>query len=201
MQNETPFQIALIIALVPFLVVRTYYRIKTRTFSKESFPKDNRVMLIILLIILILSFIIMIIWLIKSSWMEWASFSLPGWLRWIGMFLSLGAAALLFWVHLVLGKSYSPKLEIKGQHKLVTTGPYSWVRHPMYAAIFFWTLGLALIISNWTTIFLPLAFALFIILRMPKEEQMMIDKFGEEYESYMKKTGRIIPKFTMSKDK
>lgn len=105
MQNETPFQIALIIALVPFLAVRIYYRIKTRTFSKDSFPKDNRVMLIILLLILILSFIIMVIWLINSDLMRWSSFSLPGWIRWSGSVLSLAASAWLAWVHNVLGKT------------------------------------------------------------------------------------------------
>ncbi len=200
MQNETPFQIALIIALAPFLVVRTYYRIKTRTFSKESFPKDSRVMLKILLFILVLTFVVMIMWLINSDLMRWASFSLPGWIRWGGMILSLAATSLLFSVHQILGKSYSPKLEIKEKHNLVTTGPYRYVRHPMYSAIFCWTLGLALIISNWTTIFLPLAFALYVILRLPKEEMMMIDKFGGEYKSYMNRTGRIIPNF-FRKDK
>lgn len=53
---------------------------------------------------------------------------------------------------------------------------------------------MALIIANWTILILPLAFAIFVILRMPKEEQMMIDKFGERFKSYMNKTGMIIPK-------
>ena len=90
--------------------------------------------------------------------MVWSAVSLPAWIRWAGFVLALAAAALLTWTHHVLGKNYSPKLEIREQHRLITTGPYRWVRHPMYGAIFFWTAGVALITAKLDNVFFPFDF-------------------------------------------
>ena len=192
MPNETPFQIALILAVVAFLGVRVYYRQKTGTLHL-ILPQDNRMMLRILLLILLLTLLVMLLWLINPNWLRWSALSLPGWLRWSGLALALIAAALLSWVHHTLGAGYSPALEIQEQHKLITTGPYRRVRHPMYSVIILWLASLSLIMANWLILLAPLAFALFAILRAPNEEKMLVETFGEAYRDYMKKTGRFLP--------
>lgn len=195
MPDETPFRIGLVISLLPFLVVRAYYRVKTRTLGKGSFPQDNKLVLTILLIILVLTFFAILTWLIQPDWIKWSALPLPQWIRWSGVILALASTPLLIWVHHTLGASYSAKLEIKSQHKLITTGPYRWVRHPMYSAIFLWTVGLSLIIANCMTFLAPVAFALFVILRMPDEEQMMVEAYGDLYREHMKQTGRLLPRW------
>ena len=96
--------------------------------------------------------------------------------------------------HRTLGQHYSYALETKSEQKLITTGPYKRVRHPLYSAHNLFNLGMIFL-----TAYIPLiAFAIFGVpltyQRMKDEERMMIEQFGSDYEEYMKTTGRIFPK-------
>ena len=65
----------------------------------------------------------------------------------------------------------------------------------MYAHIWLWVIGQGIILDNWLVlVFGVAAWALLYYLRVPKEEEMLINKFGDEYREYMKTTGRVIPK-------
>jgi protein-S-isoprenylcysteine O-methyltransferase Ste14 len=113
----------------------------------------------------------------------------------------LGAAILalavwLFWrSHADLGRNWSPSLQLREEHELVTEGVYRRIRHPMYASMWLWGVAQALLLQNWIAgwaslvLFLPLY-----LLRVPREEQMMLDEFGEEYRVYINRTGRLVPR-------
>jgi len=80
-------------------------------------------------------------------------------------------------------------------HRLITSGPYNRVRHPMYLGIFVYTIGLILIASD-LLVLLFFGFSIWVnYLRIPDEEQMMIDEFGDEYLEYMKRSGKLLPPF------
>ena len=96
--------------------------------------------------------------------------------------------------HKELGRNWSITLEIREQHKLVCTGPYALVRHPMYTSFLLMGLGQAFLLSNWVVGLAGLiGFAVLFFLRVDKEESMMLENFGSQYRSYMEKTKRIIP--------
>lgn len=108
----------------------------------------------------------------------------------------IGCAAL--WLfhrsHADLGTNWSPTLEVRQGHELVTRGVYARIRHPMYAAIFLIVLAQALLVSN--AVAGPagfVAFALMFLLRFRKEERMMVEKFGQQYLDYAARTKRLIP--------
>jgi len=108
----------------------------------------------------------------------------------------LALAVLLFWrSHTDLGQNWSPSLQIRERHTLVTDGVYRSIRHPMYASIWFWGIAQTLLLQNWIAgwaglvLFLPMY-----VLRVPREEQMMLEQFGEAYRVYMNQTGRVIPR-------
>jgi protein-S-isoprenylcysteine O-methyltransferase Ste14 len=110
---------------------------------------------------------------------------------------ALYAAGLwLFWrSHHDLGANWSPSLEIGAQHTLITRGVYRRVRHPMYAAQWLMGLGQTLLLPNWIAGWSSLASFLPLYLsRVPNEERMMLDHFGEGYREYMAHTGRILPR-------
>lgn len=102
----------------------------------------------------------------------------------------------LFWrSHRDLGRNWSVSLEIREGHEIVNTGVYKRIRHPMYSAIFLVFLAQALLINNWIAGFGGIAaFLLMYIIRVPREEAMMRESFGEEYDDYCWTTGRILPK-------
>lgn len=110
--------------------------------------------------------------------------------------LFLGAAIWLFWrSHRDLGTNWSPLLEINTQQTLVTEGVYRRIRHPMYASQLLWGLAQALLVQNWIAGLGGLmASVLLYLVRVPQEERMMLDHFGNEYRTYCKRTGRIVPR-------
>jgi protein-S-isoprenylcysteine O-methyltransferase Ste14 len=103
----------------------------------------------------------------------------------------------VFWrSHRDLGTNWSPTLEIREQHTLVTHGIYRRIRHPMYLSIWLLVIAQALILQNYIAGFSGLVpFALLYFLRVPKEERMMREEFGKAYDEYLLVTGRILPKF------
>ena len=105
-------------------------------------------------------------------------------------------AVWLFWCsHADLGRNWSPSLQLREGHELVTEGVYRHVRHPMYASEWLWGIAQVLLLQNWVAGWAGLAlFAPLYVLRVPREERMMLDRFGEEYRAYMDRTGRVVPR-------
>ena len=128
--------------------------------------------------------------------LSFADHQLPAWAGWVGTGIFLSAMWLLWRTHHDLGKNWSQTLEIRKGHQLITSGVYRYVRHPMYAAFLLWGLAQPLLLHNWIAGWSHLvAFLPLYILRVPREEQMMREQFGEAYQAYMAETGRVIPRF------
>jgi protein-S-isoprenylcysteine O-methyltransferase Ste14 len=95
------------------------------------------------------------------------------------------------WVH-ALDPS---KFLQRDREALVTSGPYRYVRNPIYLGAFTFIIALALVASNWLLLLPALVIITIIYGQIPKEELMLIDRFGDEYREYMKRTARIVPRF------
>jgi protein-S-isoprenylcysteine O-methyltransferase Ste14 len=96
--------------------------------------------------------------------------------------------------HIELGKNWSISLDLREGHQLVTSGLYRHVRHPMYTSIFLYALGQALVVPNWIVGPANLvAFFVLFAVRVQSEENMMAEKFGDQYRNYLAKTKRLIP--------
>jgi protein-S-isoprenylcysteine O-methyltransferase Ste14 len=78
--------------------------------------------------------------------------------------------------------------------RLCISGPFRFVRHPMYAGgLFLAGLGTALIFNSWITLLWPILIYPIWSILVQKEEKMMSAIFGEEYKKYASRTGRFIP--------
>ena len=95
--------------------------------------------------------------------------------------------------HADLGAYWSVTLEVRESHRLITHGVYRRVRHPMYAALFLYSIGQLLAVPNWIAgpSYL-VSFGILFAFRVNAEEEMMLDAFGAEYASYMAKTKRLV---------
>jgi protein-S-isoprenylcysteine O-methyltransferase Ste14 len=142
--------------------------------------------------LLLLAALVLYVGFLGGSLREFA-FPAPLWLRWSGVVLGITSVGLFAWTHSVLGRFWSPYLQLRPGHRLIADGPYARIRHPMYSAIVGWMISLGLVAANW----IPFAFAalstLNFILRIQGEEKMMLREFGENYREYMKRTGRLLP--------
>ena len=130
-----------------------------------------------------------------TPWLEFADYRPPMWTGWVGAVVFAAAVWLLWRSHVDLGRNWSPTLQVSEGHTLITQGVYRHIRHPMYAAHWLWAVAQVLLLHNWIAgpallvFFLPLY-----ILRVPREEQMMLEHFGDEYRAYIKRTGRVVPR-------
>lgn len=121
---------------------------------------------------------------------------LPGQL-WLGMAVGVIGTVVFWRSHADLGTNWSAHLEIRDDHTLITNGIYSAVRHPMYLAIFLVTVAQTLMLANFIGGPAGLAaFLLLYVLRVGPEEALMRKQFGEQYDAYMEKTPRLIPRLS-----
>lgn len=96
--------------------------------------------------------------------------------------------------HKALGAMWSHSLDLRQDHRLVTTGIYERLRHPMYSAFWLWAVAQPFLLANWIGGFAGIiGFGTLYFLRIGQEEAMMEGRFGEEYRDYRKRTARIIP--------
>ena len=129
------------------------------------------------------------------QWLGFAQLPLVDGVRWMGGLLALLGTFLIRRVFQHLGRHFSTSLDLKANHQLIVTGPYRWVRHPMYVAYFLCWLGWSMVASNLCMLIIGLSgLAVVAWVRTPKEEAMMREQFGESYTHYCKNTPRYLPK-------
>lgn len=196
MQNETIFRIILPLLIVAFITHRGYYTKKAARPENDTLKKREEGFVTKLAGILsLIGLVAMIAYVINPQWLAWASLPFPLWMRWLGVGIALTGFALLQWAQVTLGRSWSDTPRMMKEQALITSGPYQFVRHPIYTA-FILILGSTLFISsNWL---IGLTWAGMTVLdiasRIGFEESLMLEYFGEQYQEYMKNTGRLLPK-------
>jgi len=200
MPTETIFRLAFWVLLAGVIVMRITFAIRVRRAGERVMPdrqaveREGRGMFAVRVLMFCLLLAWLVLYAINPPWMEALSVPFPDWMRWAGFALGLASLGLWTWTQLALGKALSPQLQLRQEHHLVTTGPYSRIRHPLYAAMIGYGTGLALVTANWVFIILAVAMIAGSVARLPREEQMMIEEFGDEYKAYMRRTGRFLPK-------
>ena len=130
-----------------------------------------------------------------SPLLSFADYSIPLWVGVTGVIVLIFGDWVFWRSHKDLGGNWSPTLEIRENHRLVTEGIYQHIRHPMYSAIFLLMVAQAMILPNYVAGFSGIIpFAALYFLRVRKEERMMAGEFGEEYAQYCQRTGRLLPR-------
>jgi len=126
--------------------------------------------------------------------LSWAKFDVPNWLQTAGAGLAILCLPLLWWVFRSIGKNVSETVLIKDEHELVTSGPYRWVRHPLYGSALLLLLSISLVFGDWIILGYTLAGTLaFRLLVIPAEERQLLEAFGEDYECYQSRTRALLP--------
>lgn len=200
MTTESEFRIAFWVLLGGMLLMRAYSSLRVRRAGERVMPdreavkREGRGMFAIRVVMFFLLLGWLALYAINPTWMGVLSAPFPDWLRLAGFALGLASLGFWSWTQVALGKEWSPQLQLREEHHLVTTGPYTRIRHPLYTAMLGYGTSLALVTANWVFIVLAAAVIAGLFARIPKEEQMMIKEFGEEYKAYMQRTGRFFPK-------
>ncbi len=193
----TIFKVLFLIGIVAAEVIRFPHRQRNKLERRQKRATEDRTRPIDLALDL-LAFagmeIIPLIY-IFTGWLDFANYPQINVLGALGAVAFGGCLWLLYRAHVDLGRNWSPTVEVMKEQQLVTSGIYAQIRHPIYAAMWLWGLAQLLMLANVvagpaTLIF----FGIVYFRRVPREEQMMIDHFGDDYRQYMQRTGGVIPK-------
>lgn len=117
---------------------------------------------------------------------------LPAWINQLGAGLVLLAVLIRIWSQVTLKSQWAADLSLDKEHSLITTGPYRFVRHPMYMCYFPAAIGFLLATSNLLIGTLSLLYLGVSILRIPDEEKLLLAAFGDRYRQYQTKTPRRV---------
>jgi protein-S-isoprenylcysteine O-methyltransferase Ste14 len=194
---EYVYRIVGLLLFVIYRVIRRIWEARLRSLLKEKpmlqrAPLRERVLLSVMGVLLVP----LMLWFL-SPWVDFAHIPLPEPLRWTGAAVLAVGVWYFSRTHAALAHNWTPMLEVREGATLITSGPYRLVRHPMYSAAIVVNVGVSLLSANWlaaTGVLLGM-FVLFAG-RIPDEERMMIDAFGDEYRAYMRRTGRLMPKLS-----
>jgi len=186
------------LALAIFLVgvlIGGYFRYKSEKAGEPiSWDEEGTVVMILLRVFGLTEWLSIIIYLTNPEWMRWSEIQLPDWARWAGVVIGVISVLLIYWLLKSIGKNITQTVKTRKEHELVTSGPYRWVRHPLYSVGTMLFLSFALMASNWFIALATMLGLAMLMVRLPKEEKNLIENFGDEYRNYMKRTGRFIPK-------
>jgi len=188
-------RVILIAGLFILMPVLLYHRIRSQATREKLDRRQEGLFLLLTLRPVGLAFLIALaVYLVNPSAMSWSAVALPGKLRALGVACGVVGGMLLIWTLRTLGANLTDTVVTRKAHTLVTHGPYLWVRHPFYGSVALLVLAVSLIAANW---FFPLAGAVLLALihmRTQKEEELLLARFGDQYEAYMRRTGRFLPR-------
>ena len=180
-----------VVASVVMVAIRAPHGQRSRAVKTVRSKKGAREALVLTLAWI--GFFVPLVW-VASPAFSFADYAL----RATPLAAGIACLALSLWLfyraHADLGPFWSVTLEVRENHRLISQGVYRRVRHPMYTALFLYSIGQALAVPNWVAgpSYL-VSFGILFAFRIRAEERMMIDAFGDEYVAYMAKTKRLVP--------
>lgn len=118
------------------------------------------------------------------------------WIEWLGFTVTSLGIAITIWARYCLGEYWSSRVTLKEGHRLIRSGPYQFVRHPIYTGMLVGVIGRALTIGDWGGIL-----AVVLVLgahwgKARREESLLTTEFGEEYAAYRRGTGFLFPRLS-----
>lgn len=191
-----------LISLLCCIITQTPNKTNSRDLVRESVPQIGYY-LGPLSIFLVSTSYIFIAW-SRSELGIWDSHEI------YGCILCICSCILRLWSYKTLGRLFTFDLAIRSKHKLITTGPYRYIRHPSYTGLILAVLGYSLFtvkVANFITIMLnlkdfmslilmlfpTLVVSAFVIHRIPREEEMLLREFKNNWIQYSKNTRKLIP--------
>jgi protein-S-isoprenylcysteine O-methyltransferase Ste14 len=180
-----PFMLAWVIWMLIWLVLSFW--------SKKTQRHDSVFSRVVYMVPLMLAAILLVREHLPGSMLEGRIVPHLSWFYPVGLVLTCAGLAFSVWARMYLGSNWSSSVEVKRRHELVCSGPYRFVRHPIYTGMLAGFLGVALAMNEWRGVIAVLIVLASFLYKLRKEEQFMLETFGEVYLDYRRRTRALIP--------
>lgn len=194
MKFELMLRLLVLVLLGVIFLISGLYRKRDSNIEFTQRQEDGGRVLALRLAAIIPLFLVIILNIFFPEWIGWSKINFPNWLRITGLTLALISVLWLWWVFYTLGRNASETALPEESQELITTGPYGWVRHPLYAGGLLFVFSIGLTFEDWVILaFALVGFLAFRFLVIPTEEERLEAVFGEDYVSYQRRTGTLLP--------
>lgn len=195
MPPQLPFRIAVLVVLLSAMAIALPRRLAAAS-SKEkvSHAAEGYAFAVVLRLCGLAMWIGVLAFLINPAWVAWSAIGLPDAGRWLGAPIAAAGLALMAAALAHLGKNLTDTVVVRTHATFVTSGPYRYIRHPFYVAAAGVMTGVTLLSDQWSIGLPCLVCLVMLVIRTPKEESMLITRFGDAYRRYTETTGRFIPR-------
>ncbi|HSG26484.1 MAG TPA: isoprenylcysteine carboxylmethyltransferase family protein [Anaerolineales bacterium] len=198
MSQENIFRVLIFVFMLANFTVSAYFRRQAdQNDGKTTFEEENPILLKLRSAGALLMYGSILAYLIYPASMQWAQLNLSPILRWLAIGVMAALVPLFYWLFSSLGNNITPTVSIRKEHTLVTSGPYRWIRHPLYTFGTIFILAIATAAANWFIFGIGLLTFIPLTMRTPLEEQRLLETFGDDYRDYIKRTGRYLPKLRL----
>jgi len=206
MSEDRTFLILFALIYAVFAAIRIYYRSRptVRERPEQERPEEEERVGGIALVavgVSVLGYLASLaLYVVSPSWMKWSELALPALIRWAGVLVGIVCLPFLVWIHRTMGRFYLDRLELKDDHELITGGPFSRIRNPMYLVFSVFAFSMGLVTSYALNLLFSIAIMASLNWMVGHEEEMMLERFGDEYRAYMERTGRFLPRLGRQAD-
>jgi protein-S-isoprenylcysteine O-methyltransferase Ste14 len=117
----------------------------------------------------------------------------PPWTFFTGTALTILGYAATLWCYAAMGNAWRIGVDRNEKTELITSGPYHWIRHPIYSFQSLMLLGVIFLLPSLASLFFFLLHLVCVRLKSNDEESYLLITHGQLYKDYQGKTGRLIP--------
>lgn len=195
MKTSLFLRISVLVILITTFAISGYFRNKARQEGGViKRQEEGWQALVIRIVIAFPLLIVLLLNIFFPSAMNWAKFNIPHIVQILGLVLGFLCIPFLWWVFSSIGKNISETVLVKDEHDLVTRGPYSRIRHPLYAGALLLLISTSLVLKDYVILgYAVIGVLAFRFLVIPAEEEQLLKTFGEDYECYQSRTNALMP--------
>ena len=179
--------------LIPWYLFAAYWAI-TLIGVKRTKTREKSFDRLVTLVVVVLAYNLLF-----ATWLRIGPLRLrfvpdESWIAWTGIAVTWVGTAVAIWARTCIGANWSARVTLKEDHKLIRSGPYAYVRHPIYTGMLLGCVGAALVVGEWRGVLAVVLLLAAHSRKAMREESLLTREFGDEYISYRRSTGFLFPR-------
>lgn len=183
------------IGLIPWYVFAVYWVI-TALRVKRTKAMEKSADRIATIVAMGAGFVLLFDGKVRLGWLDLRFVPTESWIAWAGIALTYIGVALAVWARYCIGEYWSARVTLKEGHRLIRSGPYGLVRHPIYTGLLIAVIGTALVLGEWRGLLGVVLVLVTHARKAQREEKLLISEFGDEYQGYRRVTGFFLPRLS-----
>lgn len=190
MAHDFGYHVVFLIAMVALGIARVRFWRRQSEVLGVAFLRREATLKEVRQIAALVAFAAIVLHMVTPRLMTWSQFPVPEAIRLVAAVLTV----LLVLVVMAIARYARLRLEPPARRTFIATGPYRFVRHPLYASMIALALPMTLLAASWVVGLVGLAFAASLIIRARREDAALMESGGADYREYAERTPAFIPR-------